>query len=141
VKLAALVQLGSGAAFGAALTRSGAADFDAMERMFLFQEAHLFALGGVTTLVAVVGLALVVRSRLSAGVRSATRPIHRGSVPGGVLFGLGWGLSGTCPGTAIAQLGSGHLVAAFTIAGILLGNWLFERFLSGRFGLTRESCE
>jgi uncharacterized membrane protein YedE/YeeE len=137
----ALVQLGFGVAFGVALTRSGAADFDAMERMFLFEEAHLFLLGAATTLVAIVGLRFALRSRWSAGVRSAPRPLHRGSVPGGILFGLGWGLSGTCPGTAIAQFGSGHLIAGFTLGGILLGNWLFERFVSGKFGLTRESCE
>jgi uncharacterized membrane protein YedE/YeeE len=57
-----------------------------------------------------------------------------------LLFGVGWGLSGSCPGTALVQLGSGHAVAAFTIAGIVLGNWLFERVGSEHFGVERDSC-
>jgi uncharacterized membrane protein YedE/YeeE len=134
------VQLGLGALFGAALGRSGAADFDAMVRMFRFEEAHLFLVAIVTTSSAAIGLFALLRSRFGEGVRAVARQIHPGSVPGGVLFGVGWGLSGSCPGTVLVQLGSGHLIAGLTLAGILLGNWLFERFAVGRFGLTGDSC-
>jgi uncharacterized protein len=57
-----------------------------------------------------------------------------------VIFGVGWGLSGSCPGTALAQIGSGHTVALFTATGILLGNVLFERVIAGRLGLSRDAC-
>ena len=137
---AATVQLLLGAAFGAALLRSGAADFDAMVRMFLFQEGHLFGLGLVTTLVAALGLFVLSRSSWGDGVRLPSRPIQRGSIVGGVLFGLGWGLSGSCPGTVLTQLGSGHWVALLTLSGVLLGNVLFERVLAPRFGLNSDSC-
>jgi uncharacterized membrane protein YedE/YeeE len=139
-KLAVYCQLGLGALFGAALLQSGAADFDAMVRMFLFQDAHLFALAGATTLVSCLGLLLLLRSRHGRGVQVPPRPIRRGSVLGGVLFGLGWGLSGTCPGTALAQLGSGRVIALATVLGIVLGNWLFERFASRYFGTATDSC-
>jgi uncharacterized membrane protein YedE/YeeE len=137
---AALVQLGLGGCFGVALARSGAADFDAMVRMFRFEEAHLFLVAGVTTLTAWVGLFALLRSRFGDGVRVVSRDIHPGSVPGGVLFGIGWGVSGSCPGTVLAQIGSGHLIALVTLTGILLGNGLFERFAAGRFGLNHDSC-
>src|SRR5262245_15436226 len=126
--LAVFVQLGLGALFGAALLRTGAADFDAMSRMFLFQERHLFVLAALTTAVAALGLFWLKRSPLGEGVRFVARPIQRGSVVGGVLFGLGWGLSGSCPGTVLAQLGSGHAVAAITLLGVLLGNVAFDRY-------------
>jgi uncharacterized membrane protein YedE/YeeE len=138
--MGALLQLALGALFGAALTSTGAADFDAMMRMFLFEEAHLFLLAGVTTVVAAGGLALLLRSSLAEGVRALPRRVHRGSVIGGVLFGVGWGLSGSCPGTALSQIGSGHTVALLTATGVLLGNGLFERSLAGRFGLSRDAC-
>jgi uncharacterized membrane protein YedE/YeeE len=138
--MGALVQLVLGACFGIALLQTGAAEFDAMERMFAFEEAHLFALAGVTTLVAALGLWLLARSPLSSGVRMMSRTLHRGSVPGGVLFGIGWGLSGSCPGTVLAQLGSGHAIAGLTLCGVLLGNWLFQRFVAGHFGLSTDSC-
>jgi len=138
--MGALVQLAFGLCFGVVLASTGAADFDAMERMFRFEEAHLFALAAATTLVSGLGLFLLLRSRFGEGVRALPRSIHRGSVPGGIVFGIGWGLSGTCPGTALAQLGSGYVIAAVTVVGILLGNWGFERFLAGRYGLSGDSC-
>lgn len=134
------VQLGLGLTFGALLASTGAADFDAMTRMFLFEEVHLFALAAATTLVAAIGLGLLLRSRFGEGVRARRRAIHRGSVVGGVVFGVGWGLSGTCPGTAFAQVGSGHFIAIATVAGILLGNWLYERHVAVRFGLSVDAC-
>jgi uncharacterized protein len=111
-----------------------------MVRMFLFEEPHLFALAFATTITAAIGLRWLLRSRWGAGVRAPRRHTHRGSVPGGVLFGVGWGLSGTCPGTALVQLGSGHLIASVTIIGILSGSWLFERFALPRLGLSADSC-
>jgi uncharacterized membrane protein YedE/YeeE len=138
--MGALIQLAFGALFGLALFSTGAADFDAMERMFLFRDAHLFLLAGMTTLVSAAGLFFLLRSRAAEGIRATQRRVHRGSVPGGVLFGLGWGLSGTCPGTALVQVGSGHVIAIVTLSGILLGNFVFERYLSGRLGLSKDSC-
>ncbi len=50
-----------------------------------------------------------------------------------MLFGAGWALSGACPSIALVQLGEGQLAAAFTLAGIFTGNWLYavarERYL------------
>jgi uncharacterized membrane protein YedE/YeeE len=138
--MGAAVQLALGALFGMVLTGTGAADFDAMVRMFMFDEAHLFLLAAMTTLAGAVGIALLLRSPLGEGVRALPRRVHRGSVLGGVIFGVGWGLSGSCPGTALAQIGSGHTVALVTAAGILLGNVLFERVVAGRLGLSRDAC-
>lgn len=136
----ALVQLGFGGLFGAVLARSGAADFDAMERMFLFEEGHLFALGAATTACAALGLFLLRRTRWASGVRMPARLVQRGSVLGGVIFGLGWALSGTCPGTALVQLGSGQVVALATVIGIVLANWLYAAFRLERLGLPRDGC-
>jgi uncharacterized membrane protein YedE/YeeE len=138
--MGALLQLVIGACFGIALHRTGAADFDAMERMFLFEDAHLFALAAMTTLVSAAGLWLLLRTPAASGVRVLSRGVHRGSVAGAVLFGIGWGLSGSCPGTVLAQLGSGQLIAFATLAGVLGGNWLFERYGAKRLGVPVDSC-
>jgi uncharacterized protein len=136
----AILQLVFGCLFGAILLRSGASDFDTMERMFLFEDTHLFALAGVTTLVAALGLFLLLRSSWALGIRAMPRSVHRGSVAGGLMFGLGWGLSGACPGTVLTQLGAGHVVALATLVGVLLGNWLFTRVNLRRFGISPDSC-
>jgi uncharacterized protein len=138
--MGALLQLVIGACFGIALFRTGAADFDAMDRMFLFEDCHLFALAAMTTAASAFGIWLLLRSPVATGVRVRQRGVHRGSVVGAILFGLGWGLSGSCPGTVLAQLGSGHVIALATLGGVLAGNWLFERYGAARLGIAVDSC-
>jgi uncharacterized membrane protein YedE/YeeE len=46
-------------------------------------------------------------------------------IPGSLIFGLGWGLAGACPGTVLAMLGEGKMGALFTIAGIILGTYIY----------------
>jgi uncharacterized membrane protein YedE/YeeE len=78
----------------------------------------------------VVTAAIAARILRAAGVRSLvggapiswslSRPT-RNHVYGSVLFGVGWAISGTCPGPVAAQLGRGQLAALFTLAGIFAG--------------------
>ncbi|MFT0532493.1 DUF6691 family protein [Castellaniella hirudinis] len=56
----------------------------------------------------------------------ATRGIDRRLVLGSLVFGLGWGLAGLCPGPALVDLGAGHWQAAVFVAAMLLGMGLFE---------------
>ena len=58
-------------------------------------------------------------------VQAKTKSLHRGTVIGGVIFGLGWGISGACPGTVLAQLGEGKVLAVFTFTGIIAGTYLY----------------
>ena len=53
-------------------------------------------------------------------------------VGGGVLFGIGWGLAGFCPGPALVSLGSGAGEAAIFVAAMLIGMALHDRFLKPR---------
>ncbi len=67
------------------------------------------------------------------------RRIHPATVPGGVLFGAGWALSGGCPAVTLVQLGEGQYFALYTLAGILLGAWA-ARKVKTRFHLHTGSC-
>jgi uncharacterized protein len=56
------------------------------------------------------------------------RHIDRRLVGGSLLFGVGWGVAGFCPGPALAALGMGELKAVVFVAAMLLGMGLFEFF-------------
>lgn len=120
----AITQLSFGAAFGFVLGRNGAADFDAIRDMFLFRSFHLFGVAIVSTALTSLGL-LAIRRLTRRGadgrIRWGSRSIHRGTAWGAAVFGVGWGVTGTCPGTALVQLGQGHLIAAATVMGIVAG--------------------
>jgi len=84
-----------------------------------------FVMGGGA---AVVGLTVwaATRSGRSApltGRRYARRlkTLDRNVVGGGVVFGVGWGLSGICPGAAYASLGVGNWPILWAVAGMFLG--------------------
>jgi uncharacterized membrane protein YedE/YeeE len=120
-----------GVAFGFILSRVGATDFDAIAGMFLLEDLHLAGVIGVAVLAAAPVLWWLRRRGIACPsgcthtiAPKATKP---GLVLGSVLFGAGWALAGTCPGTALAQLGEGRLMAIATLVGIVAGVLLFRR--------------
>jgi hypothetical protein len=50
--------------------------------------------------------------------------LDRRTIAGAALFGVGWGLSGVCPGPAIAGLGTGNWALAWAVAGLFAGAWV-----------------
>lgn len=111
-----------GLVFGFALSRIGFTSWDEIHRMFTFGDLRL--LFTFATAVAVLAISWLLIARMSHP-RWTPRPLHRGSLAGGLLFGIGWALSGACPSIALVQLGEGQLGALLSIAGIFAGNWLY----------------
>lgn len=111
-----------GCVFGIVLSRVGFTSWDEVNAMFSFADVRLTLLFGTTVVVMAVAWWL---ARKLMGAKFAPRKIHRGTIGGGVLFGMGWALSGACPSAAFAQLGEGQLGAIVTLVGIVLGNWAF----------------
>ena len=60
-----------------------------------------------------------------------TRHIDRRLVLGSLLFGLGWGIAGFCPGPAIVSLGTGEPKAVVFVLAMLAGMGVFE-WMEGR---------
>ena len=67
------------------------------------------------------------------------RHIDRRLVGGSLLFGVGWGVAGFCPGPALAALGMGELKAAVFVVAMLLGMGLFE-WLQRRAALSLQKA-
>lgn len=128
-----LVYLAFGTAFGWVLSRSGAADYDYVQRMFLFDSIQLYGIIGVAVLTTATGLHILRKHGRTLGgapLRVAPKPRHPGNVVGGVLFGMGWAVTGMCPGPILVNVGEGKLYALAALAGALVG--------AGAFGLVYE---
>jgi uncharacterized protein len=113
-----------GTLFGFALSRSGAADYDFVQGMFLFTNLQLFGVIGSAVVLTAPGLWLIQRrGRTLWGQRCSVekKPIHRGTVIGGLLFGVGWSMAGMCPGPILVNIGEGKLYAFAALAGALTG--------------------
>src|SRR5204862_2308063 len=91
--------LALGTVFGFVLSRSGAADYDYIQGMFLFERWQLYGIIGTAVALTAPGVWLIKRrGRTAAGqpIAIALKPLNRGSVLGGVLFGIRWSLAGMC---------------------------------------------
>lgn len=121
----------AGIALGFSLSRIGFTDFDQVNAMFRFADLRLFLTFALGVTVLTAAFAVVRRAQHPVW---PPRPIHRGTLVGGALFGLGWALSGACPGVVLAQLGEGKGYALFTLAGVLAGNALYAVTLEKKLG-------
>jgi uncharacterized membrane protein YedE/YeeE len=113
-----------GAVFGFVLSRSGAADYDFIQGMFLFTEFQLYGIIGVAVAVTAPGIWLIKRrgrTLLGGPVAIELKALHRGNVIGGALFGVGWSLAGMCPGPILVNIGEGKIYALAALAGALVG--------------------
>lgn len=117
-----------GAVFGFVLSRSGAADYNYIQMMFLFESVQLYGIIGSAVALTSAGLWAIKR-----GGRTATgqpivipvKPLHRGNVIGGLLFGVGWSMAGMCPGPILVNIGEGKIYAVAALAGALAGAGAF----------------
>jgi len=116
--------LALGAAFGFVLYRSGATDYDTIQRMFLLQSFQLWGVMATAVAITAPGLWLLRRhGRTAAGAPLVVKPKPRnpGNWVGGAIFGVGWSMTGMCPGPIFVNLGAGKLAAIGALAGALVG--------------------
>lgn len=124
----ALFFLAAGVCFGFVLSRSGAADYDFIQGMFLFTNLQLYGIIGTAVVLTAPGLWWIQRhGRTLSGdlISFEVKALNRGTVVGSLLFGIGWSIAGMCPGPILVNLGEGKLPALGALAGALAGSALF----------------
>lgn len=117
-----------GTVFGLLLSRSGAADYDYIQGMFLFERVQLYGIIGTAVVLVAPGLWLIKRHGRTASGRPLQierKAMNRGTVAGSLLFGVGWSITGMCPGPIFVNIGEGKLYAIAALAGALAGAGLF----------------
>jgi len=134
-----LVNLALGLLFGAGLVVSGMSDpakvLNFLDLFGTWDPSLAFVMGGAV-LVAFFGYRLVL-SRAEP-VRGSTfhlptsRDIDARVTVGPAIFGLGWGLSGFCPGPALTAIGLGATGAIAFVPAMLAGMWLARMMAEGR---------
>ncbi|TAJ19909.1 MAG: hypothetical protein EPO65_05375 [Dehalococcoidia bacterium] len=123
-----LLYLGLGTLFGFVLSRSGAADYDFIQGMFLFTNFQLYGIIGSAVAITAPSLYLLKRYGKTLTGKPLVielKPGHRGNVVGGILFGIGWSITGMCPGPILVNIGEGKVYALAALAGSLVGAGVF----------------
>lgn len=67
------------------------------------------------------------------------KSMDRNVITGGVVFGVGWGISGICPGAAYASIGIGNIEILWAIAGMFIGAYAQAYWRAHRAGATTST--
>lgn len=114
-----------GMAFGFLLTGGGLTDYDTVHDSLLFRDAYVFLVMGSAVLTAMPLLSLLKRREwetpLGGPLTITPSRIESKFVRGGLVFGVGFGISGTCAAPAVAMVGTGRLAGIATVLGLFAG--------------------
>jgi uncharacterized membrane protein YedE/YeeE len=120
-----------GIVFGVVLVQGEIVSWFRIHEMFRFDAFHMYGVIGSALAVAAASLWLVRRSNLRSfdGQAMAMPPKTMGTgvryLAGGTIFGLGWGVTGACPGPLVAQIGAGASVMMVAAVAAFAGTWTY----------------
>ncbi|POX47788.1 hypothetical protein C3489_28620 [Streptomyces sp. Ru71] len=123
----------TGLTLGFTVSNIGFGDYTELNRMFTFQDLRMLLSFAGAVAIIVCAFALL-------RVRRTPGRIHAGVIPGAVLFGTGWAISGGCPAIPIVQVAGGYLPALVTLVGVSVGIRLCRWANARWFHLDRGSC-
>jgi uncharacterized membrane protein YedE/YeeE len=119
-----------GILFGIILYKSEAASWYRIYEMFQFRSFHMYGIIGTALTTAILIVQIIKRKNVkdTNGLpiqfidkkKSITRYLL-----GGTIFGLGWALTGACPGPMFALLGAGYWTLGIVLIFALIGTWIY----------------
>lgn len=121
-----------GIVFGIVLTKAEVISWFRIQEMFRFQAFHMYGIIGSAVIVGAVLVFAIRRMGLKTLDREPVtlprKPLDKGVVIGGIVFGFGWALTGACPGPLYALIGSGYTVMLAGLLGAVAGTWVYGYF-------------
>jgi uncharacterized membrane protein YedE/YeeE len=121
-----------GTFFGVVLVKSEVVSWFRIQKMFRFEEAHMYLVIASAVLVGAVSLYIIKKMQVKTlqreEIKVTDKKFQKGIVVGGTTFGMGWAITGACPGPIYAQIGSGELLALVTFGAALVGMYIYAIF-------------
>ncbi|MEO0066434.1 MAG: hypothetical protein RI983_1760 [Bacteroidota bacterium] len=123
-----------GIVFGIVMAKSEAISWFRIQEMFRFQAFHMYGIIGTAVTIGVIGVALIKKFKIRDfhGNPILFYPKDRSVARyliGGSIFGLGWALSGACPGPMVVNIGYGFLSMTVVFFFAIVGTYLYGVFM------------
>jgi uncharacterized membrane protein YedE/YeeE len=100
--------------------------------MFRFESFHMFGVIGTAVVVGMISVQIIKRKKVKSFegelIVIHDKEFNKGQIYGGLIFGLGWALTGACPGPLFAQIGAGFTVVIVTFLSAVVGTWVYGKF-------------
>jgi len=121
-----------GMIFGIVFVKAEIISWFRIQEMFRFESFHMFGVIGTAVVVGMISVQIIKRKKVKS-LEGELIVIHdkefnKGQIYGGLIFGLGWALTGACPGPLFAQIGAGFTVVIVTFLSAVLGTWVYGKF-------------
>ena len=118
-----------GLAFGILLVKAEIISWYRIQEMFRLQSFHMYGVIGSAVVVGMISVWVIkkfnVKTIYGEPIEFHKRAFSKGQVYGGLLFGLGWAITGACPGPLFAQIGTGATVTIVTLLSAIGGTWAY----------------
>lgn len=121
-----------GVIFGIILVKSQVISWFRIQEMFRLQSFHMFGVIGSAVVIGIISVFLIkkfkVKTIYGEKIVLSDKKFNKGQIYGGLTFGLGWALTGACPGPLFAQIGTGATVIIVTLLSAIAGTWVYGKF-------------
>ena len=119
----------AGVVFGIILIKSQVVSWFRIQEMFRLQAFHMSGIIGSAIIVGMIAILIIKRFNIKSisgeQIVIPQKPFSWGNVWGGLIFGLGWAITGACPGPLYALFGSGIWVIGITLLSAIFGVWVY----------------
>ncbi|MBS1596587.1 MAG: YeeE/YedE family protein [Bacteroidetes bacterium] len=121
----------AGILFGIILVKAEIISWFRIQEMFRLQSFHMYGVIGSAIVVGIISIWIIKRFKIKTiygePIVLRSKKFHKGQIYGGVLFGLGWAITGACPGPLFAQIGAGFTVVTITLLSAIGGTWVYGK--------------
>ncbi|MBX2897275.1 MAG: YeeE/YedE family protein [Cyclobacteriaceae bacterium] len=118
-----------GMLFGIVFVKAEIVSWYRIQEMFRLHSFHMYGVIGTAVVVGLISVWIIkkfkVKTMQGETVVFHDKQFHWGNIIGGTIFGLGWAITGACPGPLFAQIGSGFLVVIVTLLSAIAGTWFY----------------
>ena len=121
-----------GIGFGIVFVKAEVISWFRIQEMFRLQSFHMYGVIGSAIVTGIISIQLIKRLNVKTihgeEIVIPDKVFKKGQIIGGFIFGLGWAITGACPGPLFAQIGSGYTVVLVTLISALAGTWVYGKF-------------
>ncbi len=121
-----------GILFGIVFVKAEIVSWFRIQEMFRLQSFHMYGVIGSAIAVGMISVLLIKRYNAKSiegeKIKLDDKKFNKGQIYGGLTFGLGWAITGACPGPLFAQIGTGATVILVTLLSAIAGTWVYGRF-------------
>ncbi|CAL1518392.1 DUF6691 family protein [Chitinophaga sp. MM2321] len=118
-----------GILFGIILVKSQVISWFRIQEMFQFTAFHMYGVIGTAVITGIISIQLIKKFKIKTisgePIVIAPKIFSKGQIYGGLLFGIGWAITGACPGPLFAQIGSGFTIVVITLLSAIAGTWVY----------------